>query len=80
MRPVACISDALKCDGGGLGKLHGEAVGAEVAPEVLAKQHLDIRFIVDDENEQTQAVLPISARECRRSRQDNADFGEFAGL
>ena len=59
-RPVACISDALKCHGGGLRKLHREAVSAEVAPELLAEQHLDIRLIVNHENEQVHAcVLPI---------------------
>jgi hypothetical protein len=34
-----------------LGKLHGEPASAEVSPEVLAKQGLDIRLIVYHENE-----------------------------
>jgi hypothetical protein len=33
-----------------LGKFHRETALAQVAPEMLAKQHLDIRFIVDNEN------------------------------
>ena len=45
-RTVACIGDALKCHGGGLRKFQCEAVGAEVAPELLAEQHLDVRLIV----------------------------------
>ena len=61
------IGDALKCRGGGLGKLHGEAAGAEVAPELLAEQHLDIRLIIDHENEQVHARSPdlISGRSPR---------------
>jgi hypothetical protein len=35
-RPVACIVNALKCQGGGLGKIHGEPTGAKIMPEVLA--------------------------------------------
>ena len=50
--------DALKCHGGGLGKLHREAVGAEVAPELLAEQHLDIRLIIDHENERVHTRSP----------------------
>jgi hypothetical protein len=34
----------------GLGKFHREATFAQVAPKMLAEQHLDIRFIVDNEN------------------------------
>ena len=45
-------ANALKRRGGGLRKFHCEAVGAEVAPELLAEQHLHIRLIVDHENEQ----------------------------
>jgi hypothetical protein len=33
-----------------LGKFHGEPASAEVAPEVLAKQHLDIRLVINHEN------------------------------
>ena len=52
------IGDALQRHRGGLRKFHGEAVGAQVAPELLAKQHLDIGLIVDHENEWTHAPPP----------------------
>jgi hypothetical protein len=42
--------DALKCGGTGLGKLHGEPISTEVAPEMLARQQLDIGLIVNYEN------------------------------
>jgi hypothetical protein len=41
-----------------LGELHGEPASAEIAPEVLAKQHLDIRLVIDHENEETHARPP----------------------
>jgi len=41
-----------------LGKIHREAAGAEVAPELLAKKHLNIRFVVDDENKETHMLGP----------------------
>jgi hypothetical protein len=51
-----------------LGKFHDKATGAEVAPELLTKQHLDIRLIVDDENEKAHApaltnwvIIPFKA-------------------
>src|SRR5947209_1092369 len=40
-------------------EIHGEAAGAEVAPELLAEQHLDIGFVVDDENQKTHLVAPV---------------------
>jgi hypothetical protein len=59
-----------------LGKIHREAAGAEVAPKLLAKKHLDIRFVdddenvVDDENKETHVLSPalrgaLSLRFCR---------------
>jgi hypothetical protein len=33
-----------------LRKLHGETACAKVAPELLAKQHLDVRLIIDHKN------------------------------
>jgi hypothetical protein len=48
-RTIARIGDALECGGGGLGKLYGEPASAKVAPELLAKQHFDIRLIIDHE-------------------------------
>jgi hypothetical protein len=44
------VTDALKGGIRRLGKIHRVAAGAEVAPEPLAKKHLDITFVVDDEN------------------------------
>jgi hypothetical protein len=59
-RLVACISDVLKCGGSGLRKFHCEAVGAEVASELLAKKHLDVGLVVNDENEKAHAgCLPL---------------------
>ena len=48
---VACLSDALKCHGSGLRKFHREPVSAEIAPELLAEQNLDIRLVIDHEND-----------------------------
>ena len=39
-------------------KLHGEPGRAEVAPELLPKQHFDIWLIVDHENEEVHADSP----------------------
>jgi len=39
-RTVACIGDALKCQGADWAN-PGEPASAEVAPELLAKQHFD---------------------------------------
>jgi hypothetical protein len=41
-----------------LRKRHGEPISAEVTPEVLAKQHLDIRLIIDHENKQVHGRPP----------------------
>jgi hypothetical protein len=41
-----------------LGKIHRVAAGAELAPELLAKKHLDITFVVDDENKETHVLSP----------------------
>ena len=70
-RPVACIADALKCHGGGLRKFHCEAVGAEVAPELLAKQQLDIRLVVDHENERVHMRSPDLTRNAPARRQQD---------
>ena len=37
------------------GKLHGEPASAQVTPEVLPKQGLNVRLVVDHENKQTHA-------------------------
>jgi hypothetical protein len=39
----------------GLGKLHRKPASAQVAPEILTKQHLYIRLIINHENEQPHA-------------------------
>ena len=74
------IGDALKCHGGGLGKLHGEATGAEVAPELLAKQNFDIRLIIDHENERVHARSPDLIRDAPARGRTILKFGELAGL
>src|SRR6266487_7145193 len=52
------VTDALKGAIRRLGKINREAAGAEVAPELLAKKHLNIRFVVDDENKETHVLGP----------------------
>jgi len=61
-----------------LREIHREAAGAKVAPELLAKQHLDIRFVIDNENEEAHLFPP--ALLAVASRQDDPEFGEFAWL
>jgi hypothetical protein len=63
------VADALKCDRAGLGELHGEPASAEVPPvppKALAKQHLDVRFVIDHENEGLMLALLISGQMPRR--------------
>jgi hypothetical protein len=52
------VTDALKGGIRRLGKIHRVAAGAELAPELLAKKHLDITFVVDDENKETHVLSP----------------------
>ena len=60
------VADALKGAVRRLGKFHRESTGAKIAPKLLAKQHLDIRFVVNDENEEAHmfapALLAVAAR------------------
>src|SRR5450755_2885018 len=56
------ITDALKGAIRRLRKIHREAAGAEVAPKLLAKKHLDIIFVVDDENKETHVLSPAWRR------------------
>ena len=58
MRSSACAA--------GLRKVHREAAGAKVAPELLAEQLLDVGLVVDDENEQAHASSSRLAERCRR--------------
>jgi hypothetical protein len=49
-----------------LGKIHLEAIIAQVAPELLAKPHLDIRLVVNNENKEAHkfaaALLSVALR------------------
>jgi hypothetical protein len=42
-----------------LGKFHPETTLTQIAPELLPKQHLDIRFIIDHEDEKVHRCVPI---------------------
>ena len=55
---VACVSDALKSHGSRLRKFHCEAAGAQVAPELLAEQHLDIGLVIDHQNKHVHTFTP----------------------
>ena len=76
---VRGIGNALKRHGSGLRKFHRETGGAEVAPELLAEQNLDIRFIVNYENEQVHARPPDLLADAR-TRQHDPKFGELTEL
>jgi len=67
-RSVSRIANALQCCWGRLGELHHEATYAEVPPKLLAEQHLDIRLIIDHENEQTHARPDLTADAAARGR------------
>jgi hypothetical protein len=53
----------LKRHVAGLGKFHPETTLAQVTPELLSKQHLDIRFIIDHEDEKIHRCAPICIEE-----------------
>ena len=76
---VACIGDTLKGRRGGLGKFHCEAVGAEVAPELLTEQNLHIGLIIDHENERVHMRSPDFIRDAP-ARGRTIQIGELAGL
>ena len=63
-----------------MGKLHREPASAEVAPELLAEQHLDIRLIVNHENERVHARSPDLIRAVPARGRTIREFGELAGL
>jgi hypothetical protein len=55
----ACgIADALQGAIRRLRKIHFEAVVAQIAPELLAKQHLDIGLVVNNENKEAHEFAP----------------------
>jgi hypothetical protein len=45
-----------------LGKFHGEAASAEITPEVLAKQHLNVWLVIHYENKERHALPPYQGR------------------
>jgi hypothetical protein len=58
------VADALQRAVRRLRKIHREAAGAKIASELLTKQHLDIGFVVNDQNKETHLsapVLPVAA-------------------
>ena len=52
------VASAMRCSAAGADCANKPA-GTEVAAKELAKQHLDIRFIVNHENEQIQPLPPM---------------------
>src|SRR5262249_43868226 len=54
------IADAPKSRRAGLSKLHREATQAKITPELLAKQHFDIRFVINHKNEKFHIRRPLS--------------------
>jgi hypothetical protein len=51
-----------------LGELHRETASAEIVPELLAKQRLNVRFIVNHENKQIQSLPPDLALQIPQSQ------------
>ena len=58
-RYARCISDALKRRRSRLGKVHRETARAEIVPELLAEQQLNVRRVVNHENEKVHDQSPI---------------------
>ena len=57
-RDALRVADALQRCRSRLGKFHHKPAAAEVAPKLLAKQHLNVWLVVDHENKQTHARPP----------------------
>jgi hypothetical protein len=57
------ITDALKRGWTGLGKLHGKPASTQIAPEALAKQQLNVRLIINHENERVHMRSPDLIRD-----------------
>ena len=51
-----------------LGKIHREAAVADVAPELLAKQRLNIGFVVNNKNKQAHLSAPALLVAAMRGR------------
>jgi hypothetical protein len=45
-------------------KFHRETADAEIMPKLLAKQHFNIRLIVDHENEEIHAMPRLAFNTC----------------
>ena len=65
---VFCIGNALKSSGRRLGKVHGEATITQVAPELLAKQHLNVWLVIDHQNKQVHDCAPDVVNKCSCAR------------
>src|SRR4029077_3168269 len=55
----AAFTDEVKGTVAGLCKIHRKAAFADVASELLAKQRLDIGFVVHDKNKQAHLSAPV---------------------
>ncbi len=75
-RPRRCVASASLRR---LGKIHGKAAVAQIAAELLAEQHFDVGFVIDHENEKAHAGPPDLATAAAVARQNDPEFGEFAG-
>jgi hypothetical protein len=60
---IHVLAGALKSHVSRLSKFHCEAVGAEVAPELLAEQNLHIGLIINHENKEIHARSPDLIRD-----------------
>jgi hypothetical protein len=52
------VPDAMQGAIRRLCKIHREAIVTQIAPELLAKQHLDIGLIVNNENKEAHEFVP----------------------
>src|SRR5436190_21886432 len=75
------ITDELKGAVCRLRKIHREAAVADVASESLAKQRLDIGFVVNNKNKQAHLSAPaLPPAAGRHARKENLEFCKFARL
>ena len=77
---LAASRIALQRHRGGLSKLHGKAAGTQVVAELLPKQHFDVGFVVDHENEKCHVCAPDLQSDAADARQNDPKFGELAGF
>ena len=57
--------DALKRSGSRWSKFHREAAGPDIAPKLLAKQHLNVWLVINYENKEVHGRSPIWNRGSR---------------